>query len=64
MSSKNVLQAGFFDDNRSIPEVCALMDGGPPALRRWIDQIRKVRQKSTRTALTLMPNLTSMSAER
>lgn len=32
------------DDNCSIPDVCASMDVGPTALRRWIDQVRKERQ--------------------
>ncbi|WP_256577580.1 transposase, partial [Pseudomonas sp. R37(2017)] len=33
------------DDNCSIPDVCASMDVGPTALRRWVDQVRKERQK-------------------
>ncbi|MNJ49793.1 Transposase [compost metagenome] len=32
------------DDNCSVPDVCASMDVGPTALRRWIDQVRKERQ--------------------
>jgi transposase len=33
------------DDNCSVPDVCASMDVGPTALRRWVDQVRKERQK-------------------
>jgi len=32
------------DDNSSIPDVCALMEVGPTALRRWVDQVRRERQ--------------------
>ncbi len=32
------------DDNCSISEVCASMEVGPTALRRWVDQVRKERQ--------------------
>lgn len=33
------------DDNRSIQDVCATLDVGSTALRRWVDQVRKERQK-------------------
>jgi transposase len=32
------------DDNCSVPEVCASLDIGPTALRRWVDQVRKERE--------------------
>ena len=32
------------DDNCSIPDVCASLDIGPTALRRWVDQVRKERE--------------------
>ena len=32
------------DDNCSVPDVCASMDVGPTALRRWIEQVRKERK--------------------
>jgi transposase len=32
------------DDECSVPEVCASLDIGPTALRRWVDQVRKERQ--------------------
>ncbi|WP_258306463.1 transposase, partial [Pseudomonas prosekii] len=40
--------AGMVLDERiSVPEVCASLDIGPTALRRWVDQVRKERQGST-----------------
>lgn len=35
------------DEGISVPEVCASLDIGPTALRRWVDQVRKERQGST-----------------
>ncbi|VVO05499.1 transposase [Pseudomonas fluorescens] len=32
------------DDNCPVPDVCASLDIGPTALRRWVDQGRKERQ--------------------
>ena len=32
------------DDQCSVPDVCASLDIGPTALRRWVDQVRKERQ--------------------
>lgn len=32
------------DDNCPVPDVCASLDIGPTALRRWIDQVRKERE--------------------
>lgn len=32
------------DDECSVPDVCASLDIGPTALRRWVDQVRKERQ--------------------
>ncbi|MEB2626205.1 MULTISPECIES: transposase [Pseudomonas] len=32
------------DDNCSVPDVCASLDIGPTALRRWVDQVRKERE--------------------
>lgn len=32
------------DDNCPVPEVCASLDIGPTALRRWVDQVRKERE--------------------
>ncbi|UVL83776.1 transposase [Pseudomonas sp. B21-028] len=29
------------DDNCPVPDVCASLDIGPTALRRWVDQVRK-----------------------
>lgn len=40
------------DDNCSIPDVCASMDVGRTALRRWVDQVRKERQKGQPVAGT------------
>jgi transposase len=31
------------DDNCPVPEVCASLEIGPTALRRWVDQVRKER---------------------
>ncbi|PTT28150.1 transposase, partial [Pseudomonas sp. HMWF021] len=28
------------DEGQSVPEVCASLDIGPTALRRWVDQVR------------------------
>ncbi|SDY23067.1 MULTISPECIES: transposase, partial [unclassified Pseudomonas] len=35
------------DEGQSVPEVCASLDIGPTALRRWVDQVRKERLGST-----------------
>lgn len=35
------------DEGQSVPEVCASLDLGPTALRRWVDQVRKERLGST-----------------
>ena len=35
------------DDNCPVPDVCASLDIGPTALRRWVDQVRKERLGST-----------------
>lgn len=35
------------DEGQSIPEVCATLNIGPTALRRWVEQVRKERQGST-----------------
>lgn len=32
------------DDNCPVPEVCASMNIGPTALRRWVDQVRQERE--------------------
>ena len=32
------------DDNCPVPDVCASLDIGPTALRRWVDQVRKERE--------------------
>lgn len=32
------------DDDCPVPEVCASLDIGPTALRRWVDQVRKERK--------------------
>ena len=32
------------DDNCPVPDVCASLDIGPTALRRWVDQVRKKRE--------------------
>jgi transposase len=32
------------DDNCPVPDVCASLDIGPTALRRWVDQVRKERK--------------------
>lgn len=32
------------DDNCPVPEVCASLDIGPTALRRWVEQVRKERE--------------------
>ena len=37
------------DQNMSVPEVCASLDIGPTALRRWVEQVRKERAGSTMT---------------
>ena len=31
------------DDECSVPDVCASLDIGPTALRRWVDQVRNER---------------------
>jgi transposase len=35
------------DEGQSVPDVCASLDIGPTALRRWVDQVRKERLGST-----------------
>ncbi len=35
------------DEGQPVPEVCASLDIGPTALRRWVDQVRKERLGST-----------------
>jgi len=35
------------DEGQSVPEVCASMNIGPTALRRWVDQLRKEREGLT-----------------
>ena len=35
------------DEGISVPEVCASLDIGPTALRRWVGQVRKERLGST-----------------
>ena len=35
------------DEGISVPEVCASLDIGPTALRRWVDQVRRERLGST-----------------
>ncbi|MEN4828508.1 transposase, partial [Pseudomonas sp. P39-UII1] len=42
---KQLAASMVLDDNGSIPDVCASMEVGPTALRRWVDQVRKERQK-------------------
>ncbi|WP_143481916.1 transposase, partial [Pseudomonas chlororaphis] len=32
------------DDNCPVADVCASLDIGPTALRRWVDQVRKERE--------------------
>jgi transposase len=32
------------DDNCPVPEVCASLEIGPTALRRWVGQVRKERE--------------------
>lgn len=32
------------DDECPVPDVCASLNIGPTALRRWVDQVRKERQ--------------------
>ncbi|WP_415772263.1 transposase [Pseudomonas sp. LB3P38] len=32
------------DDNCPVPDVCASLDIGPTALRRWVEQVRKERE--------------------
>ena len=32
------------DDSCPVPDVCASLDIGPTALRRWVDQVRKERE--------------------
>ena len=32
------------DDNCPVPDVCASLDMGRTALRRWVDQVRKERE--------------------
>jgi transposase len=32
------------DDECPVPDVCATLNIGPTALRRWVDQVRKERQ--------------------
>ena len=34
------------DEDQSVPEICASLDIGPTALRRWVDQVRKERSGS------------------
>ena len=40
------------DDNCSVTDVCASMDVGPTALRRWVDQVREERKKGQPVAGT------------
>lgn len=40
------------DDNCSVLDVCASMEVGPTALRRWINQVRKERQQGQPVAGT------------
>jgi transposase len=35
------------DEGQAIPQVCASLDIGPTALRRWVDQVREERLGST-----------------
>lgn len=35
------------DQDQPVPEVCANLDIGPTALRRWVEQVRKERTGST-----------------
>lgn len=35
------------DQNLPVPEICASLDIGPTALRRWVEQVRKERAGST-----------------
>ncbi|BBH46721.1 transposase [Pseudomonas sp. KU43P] len=35
------------DEGLPVPEVCASLDIGPTALRRWVDQLRQERQGVT-----------------
>ncbi|MGQ8775981.1 transposase [Serratia sp. NA_112.1] len=35
------------DQNLPVPEICASLDIGPTALRRWVEQVRKERTGST-----------------
>ena len=35
------------DEGQSVPEVCASLEVGPTALRRWVDQVRQERLGST-----------------
>lgn len=37
------------DQNMPVPEVCASLDIGPTALRRWVEQVRRERAGSTMT---------------
>jgi len=35
------------DEGLAVPDVCASLNIGPTALRRWVDQVRKERLGST-----------------
>ena len=35
------------DEDQPVPEICASLDIGPTALRRWVEQVRKERAGST-----------------
>lgn len=35
------------DEGQAVPEVCASLNVGPTALRRWVDQVRQERSGST-----------------
>lgn len=35
------------DEGQSVPEVCANLNIGPTALRRWVDQVRQERLGTT-----------------
>lgn len=35
------------DEEQSVPQVCANLDIGPTALRRWVSQLRQEREGST-----------------
>ena len=49
------------DEGQSVPEVCASLDIGPTALRRWVDQVRKERLGSTPEGARRLPPISERS---